>query len=342
MAVNVSHQNTTGFVDRWAYFPAGVAGCLFLLLLFSSSFVKTIVDKKVTVSEGEAVRVNTVQLTPRELGALRIDVKSFFPNNHWLVYEIQLRDENGRVIASAMDEAWRESGTWREAGESGTWSESDLLGGLDIKSPQAEKLDVVIEVLESGTVSGTPANIAASFDVTIKKGVIDTTHLWGGLICISILSILALLAARTSGRQVISKTIKDSDPKERAILGGEDNLVRVRIDSQLDENTPRNVNIYLAINNVYGERVYKHSRTVRVSLKKNDSGRITGGKVELESLFVFKERGSYSFQVRVEPDASVDSTSLVVREGAKTLQNVEIVEIRPVKLSGKQRHISME
>ena len=342
MAINVSHQNTTRFVDRWAYVPAGVAGCLFLLLLFSSLLAKTIVDKKVTVSEGEAVRVNTVQLTPRELGALRIDVKSFFPSNHWLVYEIQLRDENGRVIASAIDEAWRESGTWREAGESGSWSESDLLGGLDIKSPQVENLDVVIEVLESGTVSGAPANLAASFDVTIKKGVINTSHLWWGLIYTSILSILALSATRTNGNKVISKTIKDSDPKERAILGGEDNLVRVRIDSRLDENTPRSIGIYLAINNVYGERVYKRSCAIPVSLKKDDSGRIAGGKANLEYFFVFQERGSYSFQVRVEPDASVDSTSLVVREGAKTLQNVEIVEIRPVKLSGKQRHISME
>ena len=33
-----------------------------------------------------------------------------------------------------MDEAWRESGTW---------SESNLLGGLDIRSAKAEELDVV-------------------------------------------------------------------------------------------------------------------------------------------------------------------------------------------------------
>ncbi|VEP17008.1 conserved hypothetical protein [Hyella patelloides LEGE 07179] len=342
MAVKISHQNTTRFLDRWAYVPSSVACFLFLLLLFSSSLAKTVIDKQVTVSEGEAARVDTVKLTPKELGALRIDVKSFFPNNHWVVSEIQLVDQNGQVIVSAMDEAWRESGTWREGGESGTWSESDLLGGLDIQSQQAEQLDVVIEVLDSGKVSGAPADLAVSFDVKVKKGVIQTSHLWWGLIYTSILGILALWATRASGNKVISKTLKDSDPKGRAVLGGEDNLVRVKIHTELDENTNRNVKVNLSINNVYGEQVYKHSRTIPVALKKNDSGEVTGGTAKLEYFLILKERGSYSFQARIEPDAPVDSTSLIVRDGTKTLQSVSTVQISPVELSGKQRHFTME
>jgi hypothetical protein len=36
------------------------------------------------------------------------------------------------------------------------WSESELLGGLNIQSRQTEQLDVVIEVLESGTLQEFP------------------------------------------------------------------------------------------------------------------------------------------------------------------------------------------
>ena len=154
MAVNVSKFKTTEFLDRWAYFPSSISAFLLLLILFGSPLAKTLVDKNITVTEEEPVKVDTITLPASKLGALRIDVQTYVPNNHWVVYEIQLVDQNGQVIASAIDEAWRESGTWREGGESGTWSESDKLGGLDIRSSQAEKLDIVIQVLESGTARG--------------------------------------------------------------------------------------------------------------------------------------------------------------------------------------------
>jgi hypothetical protein len=327
MTVKISHFKTTRFLDFWAYLPVGVTCFLFLFLVFSPFLTKTLVSKTVKVSEEEPLQVATVELKPRELGALRIDVRSFFPDNHWLVYEIQLVDQKGQVIASAMDESWRESGTWFESGESGTWSESELLGGLDIQSRQTEQLDVVIEVLESGTASGVSADLTASFDVEIKKGVIQSSHLWWGLIFTTALSILAFLATKVSGNKVISQTIQDSDPKGRTILGGEDNLIRVKINTWLDENTPQQAIIHLAINDVNGEQIYKISRTVATFLKKNDSGRVISATAELELFFVLKKRESYSFQVKIAPDEPVERTSLVVRDGTKTLNNVDVIEI---------------
>jgi hypothetical protein len=330
MTLKISHFKTTRFLDFWSYIPSGIACFLLLFLVFSPSLTKTLVSKTVKVSEEEPLQVATVELKPKELGALRIDVRSFFPDNHWVVYEIQLVDQNGEVVASAMDEAWRESGIWSESGESGIWSESELLGGLDVQSQQTEQLDVVIEVLESGTASGVPADLTASFDVEIKKGVIQSSHLWWGLIFTTILSVLAFLATKVSGNKVIDQTIQDSDPKGRTILGGEDNLIRVKVNTQLDENTPQKVTIYLAINDVNGEQIYKTSRTVSTNLKKNDSGRITGGTGELELFFILPKRESYSFQVKISPDEPVDKTSLVVREGTKTLNSVDVIEISPV------------
>jgi hypothetical protein len=111
MTVKISYFKTTRFLDFWAYLPAGVTCFLFLFLVFSPFLTKTLVSKTVKVSEEEPFQVATVELKPKELGTLRIDVRSFFPDNHWLVYEIQLVDKKGQLIAEAIDESWRESGT---------------------------------------------------------------------------------------------------------------------------------------------------------------------------------------------------------------------------------------
>lgn len=331
MTVKISRNKTKRFLDYWAYVPGIIALFLLALLLLNLFSTRTIVARTVKVTEEEPLKVATVELTPRELGALRIDVKSFFPDNHWVIYEIQLVDRDGQIIASAMDEAWRESGTWREGKESGTWSESNLLGGLDVRSQQVEQLDVVIEILESGTVSGQPTDLTVSFEVKIKKGVIASGHLWWGILYTTAFSILALLATRASGNRVIAKTVADSDPKARAIIGGEDNLIRVKINTKLDENSPRSINVYLTINDVYGERFYQYSQARSVT--KSESGRIISEKATLEMFLILSERGSYSFQVKIEPDNPVEETSLIVRENAKTLTSVDVVEISPVSLS---------
>lgn len=327
MPAKVSPINTSRFIDRWAYVPLAIASLLLFLSIFGSALGKTLINKKVKVSAEEPVKVGTIDLSPKDLGALRIDAKAFFPDNHWIVYEIRLIDVNGEVVASAIDEAWRESGRWREGSESGSWSESELLSGLDIRTKQAEKLTVIIEVLESGTASGQPANLVVNLDLKIKKGAIKSSHLLGGLFFTGVLGVLSLIATGISGQKAIFKKINDSDPNERATVGGEDNLVKVSIKSVLDETTPRQAKIDLYINNVYGERIYKESRTVPVAISKNEDGEITKAQAKLESLFVLKERSSYGFTVRVEPDNPVEWTSLTVLDGSKTLRSVEVKEI---------------
>ena len=342
MAVNVSRFKTTYFLDRWAYFPGIISVCLFLLILFGSPLTETLVDKNIIATEEKPVKVDTINLSASKLGALRIDVEAFVPNNHWVVYEIQLVERNGQVIASAIDEAWRESGTWREGGESGTWSESDKLAGLDIRSSQAEKLDIVIQVLESGTARGQATDLSVSFDVKVKNGVIKKSDLWWGFFSSLGLSIMSLLATTMSGQKVLSEKINDSDPQGEAKVGREDRLIRVKINTKLDENSPPTIKIQLLIDNIYGEKIYNHTDTVNVSFKKDNEGSITKGTGRLESFFILESRSLYRFKVNVEPDAPVDWTSLIVRDGSKTLKGVEVVKITPIPLSQPMQHFSLE
>ncbi len=335
MAVQVSEKKTSKFIDNWAHIPWIVAFGLLVAIPISSFFPVFKSPGAVKVTKDRPVKVTTLELDPKQLGALRIDVTPSFPSNHWLIYELRLVDQQGQIITSAIDEAWRESGTWREGGESGYWSKEDLLGGLDIKSPKAEKVDLVIAVLESGTTSGKPADLEVIFQVYTVNGVIQTRHLFWGAVFSVILGILARIATKSSGQTVINCEVDDSDPKARAVLGGKNRLIQVKIQTKLDENVLDWTRANLRINNGLGETVYEDTAITKSKIKKvRSQGDIEKcGTASFELFFVLQERDSYSFQVQVKPDNPVDWTSLIVREGAKTAKKVDVIEIKTISTS---------
>ena len=333
MVLNVSTAKTKRFIDWWVYIPSAIASFLLLLTMFGTPFTKTLVNKIVTLEEGDAIKVDTISLEPSKIGALRIDVKSYLANDErsanfddWIVYEIQLIDRQGNIIASAMDEDWKEAGTWYEGGESGTWSESDLVGGIDLRSLEGEEIDVVIALLERKAAGQTDSSYRpTSFEVTIKNNVIDRRPLAWGFAWSGILAIVALYANRFSGGRSISQKIADSDPQGRSIVGGKDNLVRVYVYSRLDKHTPRKINLKLNIDNDYGERVYNEDYILPVVISKSDRG--ISGSVKFTAFFILEPYGSYRFKVDITPDAPVDRTYLEVRQRSKTVRAVDVTTI---------------
>ena len=329
MAFNVSTARTKSFIDYWIYAPSAIAFTLLLSSLFSSSLANTLVDKKVLVEEEEAVKVETLDLQPSKLGALRVDVQSSFNNNFryddWIVYEIQLRDRNGEIIASAIDEDWKESGTWREGGESGRWQESNLTGGIDLRAVEGEQIDVFIQLLERAeTIGINPTPV--SFDVKIKNGVVDNRPLWWGTLASSIVAVTTLSLIPSSGKKAVGAKIRDSDVQGRGLVGGKDNLVRAMIQVRFDERPPVKARLKLSIDNDYGERACNYSQTFPVRIHRKD-GRVTGGSIKLKLFFVIEPYGSYRFRVDVTPDKSVEFTSLDVRQASKTLGEVAVTTI---------------
>ena len=305
-------------------------------------------SRNVRVAEQEVVKIEALKLEPQLVGALRIDAKASIPNNHGLVYEIQLLDKQGKLIASATKNAWRESGIWYEDGESGTWNEDDLDAGLDVRAKKGEEVTVAISVLEYENLSGGKARSlttfsvddvignqannpnsttnSVNFDVKITNGVVDGRHLWPGLFGTSALAIMTFIAAPRSGKKVISKTINDSDPSERATLGGANKLVRVRINVTSDETSPPSMQARLVINDSYGEQVY--SKTIPLNLTfHREEGKLEKVTGFAQQFFVLETQDSYGFHVEVTPDAPVDETTLTVLDGSHTRIPVEAVHI---------------
>jgi hypothetical protein len=324
--VTIQTQRTSRFIDPWPYLALGAALLVFIALFSAGSFQKTLLSTTVNASEEEPVQLEPLILRRKMIGALRVEVKALLPTNTWVTYEIQLLDRQGKPFASAIKQAWNESGTWYEDGESGSWQEEDLLGGLDVRAKQNETVTIAIAVLEYGNASGQEVDQPVPFEVIVQNGAVDTRYLWAGLVGTSSLALVALFAAPLTGKKAIAKTIQDSDPSDRATVGGAGRLVRVNVDVASDETSPPQLQLRLWLNDPYGEQIYTRSVSLPLSFKKEE-GKIKGATGCFQTFFILEPRSSYGFHVEVLPDAPVDSTTLTVRDGTRTLQSVEVVKI---------------
>jgi hypothetical protein len=319
---------TKEFLSIWPYVAGAALVLVILAGIISPFFQQQLASETLRVAEGEPVNFQPFELKPTAIGALRIDAKATIPTNRWVTYELQVRDANDQVIASAIKNAWAESGTWREGGESGTWSESDLKAGLDIQARQSEQIKVAVEVLDYTNTSGTPINESVPIKVTVKNGAIDGRYLWTGFFGVGAMTAITFIAVPNAGKTVINKRMNDSDVGDRAVMGGPGKLLRVNINVKADETCPSTLRAYIYLKDAYGEQLYAgKGATINMSLSKDDDGSIDSGSGSLTQFFTINKRGSYGFYVEIMPDQSVDATRLVVKEDASTTGEVTVTQI---------------
>ncbi|MGB3654768.1 MAG: hypothetical protein WBA41_26680 [Rivularia sp. (in: cyanobacteria)] len=326
MSASIYLKKTSRFIDPALYIAFGATSLIFLALFASAFFEKVLFSKTVQVSEEEVVKIEALKIEPQLIGALRIDANASIPNNRWVTYEIQLLDKQGNLIASATKQAWRESGSWYEDGESGSWSEDDLDAGLDVRAKKNEDVTLAISVLEYTDNTGREIAEPVSINVKVANGVVDTRHLWPGLFGTLALAVMTFLAVPGTGKKVISETVNDSDPGNRATLGGADKLVRVKINMKSDETSPPTMKARLVVNDSYGEQLYEENISLNLKFHRED------GKLEkvtgfAQKFFMLETQDSYGFHVEVTPDAPVDRTTLTVLDGNRTRGAVEVVHI---------------
>lgn len=315
------------FADPWPYVTGAIAGAMLLVLLSSVFWGKLVTRTTLNVEPEDTEALPPVQVTPSAVGALRIDAEANIPQNRWLTFEIQVLDSQGNLLASAIKQAWHESGTWSEEGETGVWQESDLLSGLDLQSTQPEPLTVAIHVLEYTDSAGQDVAQPVPVRVTVRNGVVDSRYFWVGLIGTSVLALGSLLAVPVTGTKIIDKTMPDSDIAERLVLGGPNKLLRVTVKIAADETSPASLQIHLSVKDSQGEQIYTQRHPVKLTFKRED-GKVAGATGALTLFFLLEPRRSYGFYIEVSPDGPVDKTQLIVREGAKTLGHINLIHLK--------------
>lgn len=328
MTSTVKRQTTKSFIERSPFICLLITISLFIALIVAQFVAQPVLSRAIEVEPEETVTLPAINLQRDDIGALRIDVKAVISSNRWVTYEIQLRDEGGQIIASAVKPAWKESGRWYEDGESGTWQEEDLRGGLDVQPGQKTEARITpaIAVLEYTDTAGVEIEQPVRFRVTVKNNVVDSRYLWAGIFGTTCLSILCFFSVAATGTTVINKTIPDSDVGAREVLGGKEKLVRMTVKVKADEIAPRQLRVNFWLKDGFGKQKYGVVYDLNLIRQRRD-GELIGSKGKIEKYFILEKRASYGFYLEVTPDASVDETQLIVKEGVKTTKEVEVIKI---------------
>lgn len=319
--------STQRFVAPWAYVSASAVGLVIVAAIASVFVANPLGSTTIQVSEGEPRKLQPIPLKQQNLGALRVDVKAMIPVGRWVTYEIQLLDQQNQVVAAGIKQAWHESGTWYEDGQSGTWQESDLQGGLDIRAEKAEPITVAVQVLEYSTTSNQEIDQPISFEINLTQGAIDSRYLWTGFIGTTLLTLLTFGSVNSTGKKVIDRAIGDSDVGDRALMGGDNQLIKLTIKVNSDETTRGSLTANLFIKDGQGQQIYTKALPLKLSHKREEDGTLESVMGHAQLFLVLEPRSSYGFYVEVTPDQPVDSTRLMVREGVRTLRVVEVVKI---------------
>jgi hypothetical protein len=322
MSASINVKKTNRFIDPALYISFGATGLILLALIASAFFEKVLFSKNIQVSKGEVTKIEALKIEPQLIGALRIDANAIIPSNRWVNYEIQLLDKQGKLIGSAVKQAWQESGSDSD----GSWSENDLDASLDVRAKKNEEVTLAISVLGYGDTSGREFTEPLSIDVKVSNGVIDTRHLWPGLFGTLALAVMTFIAVPQTGKKAIYTTINDSDPSERATVGGDNKLVCVKINMKSDETTPQTMQARLVVKNSYGEQLYSENLDLNLTFHRED-GDLEYVSGKSQKFFILEPQDSYGFHVEIIPDAPVDRTTLTVVDGIRTARTVEAVQI---------------
>lgn len=327
MAIRTQTYSTLRFIEPWAYLSVGAIGLVILAAIASVFIAKPLGSTTIEVSEDEPRQLQPIPVGQGNLGALRVDVTAMIPVGHWLTYEIQLLDQQNQVIAAGIKQAWHESGTWQEEGESGTWQESDLKGGLDVRATRAEPITIAVQVLEYSTSSNQELDQPVTFQITLTQGAIDERYLWTGFWGTLLLAVLAFITTNLTGNRVINCSVNDSDIGDRALMGGANQLLELKLKVNADENARGSLKAQLFIKDGQGQQIYTRTLPIPLTFNRDEDSKIESATGQAKLLLILEPRSSYGFYLEVMPDRSVDSTQLTVREGVRTLRTVEVVTI---------------
>ncbi|MBE9033454.1 hypothetical protein IQ266_27360, partial [filamentous cyanobacterium LEGE 11480] len=103
----------------------------------------------------------------------RLEVDATLASNRWAIYELQLLDQNNKLVLAGIKNAGQ--GTQRGARAARNM-------GFDLKLDKAEPFKVAISLIELSDPQGKAVQEALAFRVTTKVGLIDTVPLWFALI----------------------------------------------------------------------------------------------------------------------------------------------------------------
>jgi len=247
-------------------------------------------------------------------------------------------DDQGDVLLELVKEAWRESGTWHEGSEAGTYDESDQYLSWTARLGQAEKLHVEVAILDMGDATADePGTVLDSFPphdpqkppdvpvtVIVRRRTVDGTLF---LLAVLLSGGLAILAYYRSGHGgipvVVEQRAEGVVHAPLAWMGGSWRLVTVAVSGAYDEHGPESVEMNVRFKDASGREIHHASQGTSTWYLSADHGH----RRFWIHLHFELPRGQYQVTVRAHPHQGMDSMKVIIRDGNTTRGEVDVTRI---------------
>jgi hypothetical protein len=243
------------------------------------------------------------------LGSPLITLRADLPANSAMGLAVDLLDERGEVVLELTKEGWRETGSWVEGGESGTWDESDTGLSLAMRPPASGTYRLRLSLEDLLDSAGQPLEVPVVVRATVRNHTVDAPLLW--FTAAVSLGMVWILRSSVYGnwRQRRVLRVEEGRVALRLSAGGE-GLLRVRLRARYErprsDSPPTAVlpsaRLELSVSGPRGERLLEQSHSLAPAHHSNDGDHW----LTLERTFHLRLPEPESIRVRVDLTERLD------------------------------------
>lgn len=243
-----------------------------LLILALSALVPPQRQLLLLGAEDQAVLSRPFRLEQGWLGSGRIDLRTELPPDSAMALAVELLDARGAVQLQLTQDGWRETGTWVEDGESGTYDESQSELQLPLRPQRSGdyRLRLVLEDFSDDAQPQRPPLLRLHLAVhnhRVDAGLL----LFTALISALLLRLHVLAETRHCRRRWWRRS--DDDRHSLRLEAGGAGLLRLRLRGRYEKpdrvtaplvETHLQVPLRLRLSDAWGTTLLEHQETVRL------------------------------------------------------------------------------
>jgi hypothetical protein len=132
----------------------------------------------IAVAPEEPATGAPLRLEAGPLGAPLIRLDTELPANTAMGLAVELLDAGGSTVLELAKDGWRETGTWAEGGERGTWEESDTGVRLALRPPRTGVYRLRLTLEDLADTRGLPLEAPLAVRVTVRNHSVNAPLLW--------------------------------------------------------------------------------------------------------------------------------------------------------------------
>ena len=148
------------------------------LLVLAASALEPERRLVIPLSPGQPALSDPFPLYNGPLGSPLISLQARLPANSSLVLAAELLDPWGAVALQLNQQAWRQSGSWQEQGETGSWEEGETESNLSFRPQRSGSYRLRLTAAELLNEANQPLETIIEVQVQIRQHSVDAPLLW--------------------------------------------------------------------------------------------------------------------------------------------------------------------